>query len=68
LNKITALLALHTPVKRVTFRSKPWWWELLTQLRRAYNSALRSSKRDRFDAALLASSRAARSAYFNAIK
>jgi len=68
LNRITAGLALHTPVKRVTFRSNPWWTELLSQLRSAYNSALRSSKRDRFDAALLASVRAARSAYFKAIK
>jgi len=37
-------------------------------LRKAYNSALRSSKRDRFDATLLISARAARSAYFKAIK
>jgi len=37
-------------------------------LRKGYGSALRSSKRDRFDAALLASARAARSAYFKAIK
>jgi len=37
-------------------------------LRKAYNSALRSSKPDRFDASLLASARAARSAYFKAIK
>jgi len=68
LNRITAELALHTPVKWVTFRSKPWWSDLLSQLRRAYNSALRSSKVDRFDAALLASVRAARTAYFKAIK
>jgi len=67
LDKIIAQLALHTPVKRVTFRSKPWWTELLSQLRKAYNSALRSSKVNRFDAALLASARAARSAYFKAI-
>jgi len=37
-------------------------------LRKAYGSALRSSKRDRFDTALLASARAAWSAYFKAIK
>ena len=37
-------------------------------LRKAYGSALRSSKPDRFDAALLASARAARSAYIKAIK
>ena len=37
-------------------------------LRKAYNSALRSSKRDRHDASLLASARTARTAYFKAIK
>jgi len=37
-------------------------------IRKANGSALRSSKHDRFDAALLASARAARSAYFKAIK
>jgi len=37
-------------------------------LRKAYNPALRSSKRDRFDAALLASARAVSFAYFKAIK
>jgi len=68
MGRITAQLALHTPVKRVTFRSKPWWSALLSQLRKAYSSALRSSKVDRFDAALLASARAARTAYFKAIK
>jgi len=35
---------------------------------KAYNSTVRSSKRDRLDAALLASARVARSAYFKAIK
>jgi len=37
-------------------------------LRKAYNSALCSSKRNGCDAALLASARASRSAYFKAIK
>ena len=37
-------------------------------LRKGYNWALCSSKRDRFDGALLASARAARAAYFKAIK
>ena len=68
LGRVTSQFALHTPMKRVTFRSKPWWSELLSMLRRGYNSALRSSKRDRFDAALIASARAATSAYFKAIK
>ena len=68
LDKVTAQLALHTPMKRVTYQSKPSWSELLSILRRAYNTALMSSKRARFDASLLASARAARSAYFKAIK
>jgi len=68
LNRITAELALHTPLKRVTLRSKPLWSDLLSQLRKAYNSGLRYSKVDRFDAALLASARTAKSAYFKAIK
>jgi len=68
LNRVTTQFALHTPLKRVTFQSKPWWSELLSVLKKAYNTALPSSKRHRFDASLLASARAARSAYFKAIK
>jgi len=68
LGRVESQFALHTPLKRVTYRSKPWWTELLSMLRKAYGSALHSSKRDRFDASLLASARAARSAYFKAIK
>jgi len=30
LDKLTAQLALHTPVKRISYRSKPWWMELLS--------------------------------------
>jgi len=66
--RVTSQCALHTPLKRVTYRSKPWWSELLSMLRKTYNSALRTAKRERFDAALLASAWAARSAYFKAIK
>ena len=68
LGRVTSQLALHTPLKRVTYRSKPLWSELLSMLRKAYGSALRAAKPDRFDAALLACARAARSAYIRAIK
>jgi len=68
LGRVTSQFVLHTRMKRVTYHSKPWWSELLSMLRKAYHSALRSSKRDRFDSALLASARAATSAYFKAIK
>jgi len=68
LGRVASQFTWHTPLKRVTYRSKPWWSELLSMLRKAYGSALLSSKRDRFDAVLLASAGAARSAYFKAIK
>jgi len=68
LDRVTAQFAMHSPLKRVTYRSKPWWTDLLSIRRRAYNSALRSSKRDRLDPSLLASARAARASYFKAIK
>jgi len=67
LGRVTSQFVPHTRLKRVTFRSKPSWSELLSMLRKAYASGLYSSKRDRFDAALLASTRAARSVYFKAI-
>jgi len=68
LGRVTSQFALHSALKRVTYRSKPWWSELLSMLTKAYNSDLLSSKRDRFDAALHASARAARTAYFKPIK
>jgi len=68
IERVTAQLALHIQLKRVTYRSKPWWLELLSMLSKAYNCALRSLKRDCFDAALLASTRSARSAYFKEIQ
>jgi len=68
LGRITAKLALHIPVKWVTYLFKPWWSDLLLQLRKDYNSTLRSSKVDRLNAALLASARGATTPYFKAIK
>ena len=68
LNRITGLLVLHMPTKRITFRSKPWWLTSLSELRTAYHVAHRVSKRNRWDVSLLASVRAARSSYFKAIK
>ena len=67
LDRVTAQFAMHTPLKRVTYRSKPWWTDFLSILRRAYNSALHSSKRERHDPSPLASARAARASYFKTI-
>ena len=55
-------------MKRITYWSKPWWAELFSELRKADNFALRSSKRDRFDTSLLTSATSVRSAYCKAIK
>jgi len=68
LYRVFALVTLHTPIKGIIQRFKPWWSVSLSVLRKAYNSARRSSKGDRFDASLLASARAACSSYFKAIK
>jgi len=68
LDKKTAQQVLHTPVKRITYWFKAWGTELLSELRKAYNSGLWSSKWDQFDSSLLASARSARSPYFKAIK
>ena len=48
LGRVTSQFALYTPQRAVTYRSKPWWSELLLMLRKAYNSALRTSKTESF--------------------
>ena len=68
LNRISATLGLHTALKPVTHRSKPWWPTTLAPLRMAYNSTLRMAKSDGHKSSLLMSVRAAYSAYFNVIK
>jgi len=45
-NRVTALLALNTPLKQVTHRSKPWWSTTLSLLRTAYNVALWLSQKE----------------------
>jgi len=67
LNRVSAQVTLHTPIKGITHWSKPWGSASLTVLRKAYTSAVRSSKEDSFDASLLVSAIAARSSYFKAI-
>ena len=67
LNKIRATLALHTSLKFVTQRSKPWRTETLSAHRKGYNSSLGALKRDCHDSSLLMSARAPRSYYFQAI-
>jgi len=61
-------MAMYTPLKCVTHRSKPWWTTTLSALWKLYNSALRGSKRDCHDSSLVMSARAAHSSCFKAIK
>ena len=44
LSTLTSLLTSHTPVKRPSHRSKPWWSPLLTVLRREFHSASRVAR------------------------
>ena len=64
---LTSLLTSHTPVKRPSHRSKPWWSPLLTVLRREFHSASRIARASRLtsdqDAARLS-----KKGYFKAIK
>ena len=63
-DRVTSTLALHTPLQRITYRSKPWWLTTLSAIRKGYNSTLRTSKKDRHDASLRLSAIAAGSSYF----
>ena len=67
LSTLTSLLTSHTPVKRPSHRSKPWWSRLLTVLRREFHSASRMARTTRLapdqDAARLS-----KRGYFKAIK
>ena len=67
LSTLSSLLTSHTPVKRPSHRSKPWWSPLLTVLRREFHSATRVARASR-----LASdqdvARLSKSGYFKPIK
>ena len=67
LSTLTSLLTSHTPVKRPSHRSKPWWSPLLTILRREFHSASRVARASHLtfdqDAARLS-----KRGYFKAIK
>ena len=44
LTRLTTLLTSHTPTKRPTYRSKPWWFPLLSFLRKEFHSATRKAR------------------------
>src|SRR5437588_7875979 len=45
LSTVSTLLLNHTPKKRPSFQSKPWWTDQLSSLRRAFHSASRRSRK-----------------------
>ena len=67
LSILTSRLTSHTPVKRPSHRSKPWWSPILTVLRREFHSASHVARAFRLstdqDAARLS-----KRGYFKAIK
>src|SRR5437588_466770 len=46
LSSLTTLLKVHTPRKRPTPRSKPWWSKELTHLRQNFHRTARAHRRD----------------------
>jgi len=67
-NRISATMALHTPLKHITHRAKLSWSTRLSALRKGYNCALYASKKDSHDSSLLMSARAPGFSYFKVIK
>ena len=67
LSGITSLLFLHTPLKRPSLHSKPWWTETLSRLRQELHEAQRAYRREHTPP-LLSESYARRLVYLKAIK
>src|SRR5207237_1034083 len=67
LSSLTTLLKAHTPLKRPTARSKPWWSKELTHLRQNFHRTARTHRRDPSPSSL-SETRTTKGAYFKAIK
>ena len=67
LSRLTTLLISHTPTKRPSYRSKPWWSPLLSLLRKEFNSATRKARSSHLPAHR-ASTNLSKKGYFKAIK
>ena len=66
-SRIRGTLSLHTPVKTVSPRSKPWWSKLLSSLRRVYHGRTRAYKKHP-SPSTAAEMRNAKLAYFKEIR
>src|SRR5437660_3890457 len=67
LSIVSTLLLNHTPKKRPSFQSKPWWTDQLSSLRRAFHSASRRSRKLP-TTSHLADTKNLKNKYFHAIK
>src|SRR5207302_1466634 len=67
LTSLTTLLKAHTPLKRPTSRSKPWWSKELTHLRQNFHRTTRAHRRDPSPSSL-SEARTTKRVYFKAIK
>jgi len=67
LARVTTLLSSHTPLKRPSHRSKPWWSPILSVLRREFHSAFRRSHSSASPSDK-AAARLSKQGYFKAIK
>jgi len=66
LARVTTLLSSHTPLKRPSHRSKPWWSPILLVLRREFHAASRRSHSSA-SASNKAAARLSKQGYFKAI-
>ena len=67
LSRLTTLLTSHTPTKRPSFCSKPWWSLLLSLLRKEFHSAIRKARFSHVPADR-ANAKLSKRGYFKAIK
>ena len=67
LSPLTTLLTSHTPTKRPSYRSKPWWSPLLSLLRKEFHSASRKARSSHLPTDR-ATANLSKKGYFKAIK
>ena len=67
LSRLTTLLTSHTPTKRPSYRSKPWWSPLLSLLQKEFHSASRKVRSSHLPTDR-ATANLSKKGYFKAIK
>ena len=65
--RIKRTLSLHTPMKSTCPRSKPWWSNLLSSLRKEHHKRTRAHKKNP-NPSTAAEMRAAKTAYFKEVR